>query len=119
MVLFNLLLFFLLVSLNQNYRVSSLMVALHYLKMKSNARQVANHRIFQLHGKVSASQRIQLMQTMKTSRGKMILLSSFGTGSTGHNLQMFTMVIFLDRNWNLQVLHQPPIIFCTPYCVQM
>jgi SNF2 family DNA or RNA helicase len=89
------------------------------LKMENNARQVANHRILQLHGKVSAFQRIQLMQTMRTSRDKMILLSSFGTGGTEHNLQMFTVVIFLDRNWNPQVLHQPPIIFCTLYCVQM
>jgi hypothetical protein len=64
--------------------------------MESNARQVANRRILQLHGKVSASQRIQLMQTMRTSRDKMILLSSFGTDGTGHNLQMFTVVIFLD-----------------------
>jgi SNF2 family DNA or RNA helicase len=87
--------------------------------MESNARQVANRRILQLHGKVSAFQRIQLIQTMKTSRDKMILLSSFGTGSIEHNLQMFTMVIFLDRNWNPQVLNQPPIIFCTSYCANV
>jgi hypothetical protein len=87
---------FLLVSLNQNYRVSSLIVALYYLKMESNAKQVANHCIFQLHNKVSAFQRIQLMQMMKISRNKMILLFSFGTSNTRHNLQIFTVIIFLD-----------------------
>jgi aromatic ring-opening dioxygenase catalytic subunit (LigB family) len=74
------------------------MIALHYLKMKANATQVANRRVLQLHGKISAAQRIQLMQTIRTIRDKMILLAFFGIGSTGHNLQMFTVVIFLDRN---------------------
>jgi SNF2 family DNA or RNA helicase len=103
MVLFNFFFFLLLVYLTQKSRVSSLMVALHYLKIEVNATQVANRRVLQLHGKISAAQRIQLMQTMRTTRDKMILLASFGTGSTGHNLQMFTVVIFLDRNWNPQV----------------
>jgi hypothetical protein len=73
------------------------MVALHYLKMEVNATQVTNCRVLQLHSKISTAQRIQLMQ-MRTTRDKMILLASFGTGGTGHNLQMFTVVIFLDRN---------------------
>jgi SNF2 family DNA or RNA helicase len=84
-------------------KFQDLMVALHYLKMEANATQVANCRIFQLHGKVSAAQRINLMQTMRTTRDKIMLLASFSTGDTGHNLQMFTVVIFLDRNWNPQV----------------
>jgi hypothetical protein len=96
MVLFNFLFFLLLVYLTQKSRVLSLMVALHYLKMEANATQVANCRVLQLHGKISAAQRIQLMQTMRTTRDKMILLASFGTGGTGHNLQMFTVIIFLD-----------------------
>jgi hypothetical protein len=96
MVLFNLLLFLLLVSFKQNYRISSLMVALYYLKIESNARQVANCHILQLYGKVSVAQRIQLMQTMRISQDKMILLSFFDTGGTEHNLQIFIVVIFLD-----------------------
>jgi hypothetical protein len=62
------------------------MVALHYLKMEVNATQVVNCRVLQLHGKISAAQRIQLMQTMRTTRDKMILFASFGIGDTGHNL---------------------------------
>jgi hypothetical protein len=103
MVLFNFLFFLLLIYLTQKSRVSSLIVALHYLKMEANATQVANRCVLQLHGKISAAQRIQLMQTMRITRDKMILLAFFGTDGTGHNLQMFTVVIFLDQNWNPQV----------------
>jgi hypothetical protein len=71
--------------------------------MEANTMQVANRRVLQLHGKISTAQKIQLMQTMRITRDKMILLASFGIGGTRHNLQMFTVVIFLDRNWNPQV----------------
>jgi hypothetical protein len=63
------------------------METLHYLKMEVNAMQVANCHILQLHGKISATQRIQLMQTMRTTRDKMILLAFFGIGGTGHRTQ--------------------------------
>jgi hypothetical protein len=94
MVLFNFLFFLLLVYLKPNSRVLSLTIALYYLKIEVNATQVANHHILQLHSKVSVAQRIHLMQTMRITRDKMILLTSFSTGSIGQPSNIHSSHLF-------------------------
>jgi len=55
-------------------------------------------------GKLSKPERARLLKSVKDSTEPVIMLTTFQVGGTGHNFQKFTVVAFLDRTWNPQVI---------------
>ena len=80
-----------------------------YLELPEHSQALANRLVYRMDGELTGNLRVQLLQDLKKAgNGTKILLTTFGVGGVGLNLQMFNVVIFIDRQWNPQVLPPPP-----------
>lgn len=86
-----------------NCRVSSLVILAAFLE--GNYQVLQGRRVVFLTGDLKAKDRTALLSEINSNLDEpVILLTTFCVGGVGHNLQRFTTVIFLDRNWNPQVI---------------
>jgi SNF2 family DNA or RNA helicase len=75
-----------------------------YLKLPVNTDAIGDHHIVVFDGSVKPKNQGNLLLSINTDDKKYILLTTFRFRAVGHNLQKFTTVIFLDQNWNPQIL---------------
>ena len=75
-----------------------------YLQLPEHNNALGNREVYRMDGELTGNARVLLLDGLRRSaNGTKILLTTFGVGGVGLNLQMFNMVIFLDRQWNPQV----------------
>lgn len=74
-----------------------------YLELPENAFALRGRKVLTFEGSMTTAERVAVTKLILTSEEPMLMFTTFQVGGVGHNFQMFTMVIFLDRNWNPQV----------------
>jgi SNF2 family DNA or RNA helicase len=68
--------------------------------LEQMAAALAPFGVTQYHGKVSAAERVPILDRFKSDPSQHVLLVSYGVGSVGLNLQFANYVFLFDRWWN-------------------
>jgi SNF2 family DNA or RNA helicase len=60
-------------------------------------------KVYHFYGQKSNKKKDLMLHDLKKSTAVKLMFTTYATGSLGHNFQMFSMAVFLDRHWNPQV----------------
>lgn len=75
-----------------------------YLQLATNKKALRGRQLLLFTGALKQHERLSMIQKVQQATNPpTVMLTTFQVGSTGHNLQNFDAILFLDRNWNPQV----------------